>query len=74
MKAGGETLGVGGLSTEELGIINLHLANFVSVSGRDAATRGAAGLLAKRMDTVVFPSEVEDAVGDVADHAALIDE
>jgi hypothetical protein len=74
MKAGGETFGVGGLSAEELGVINLHLADFVRVSGRDATTRGTAGLLAKRMDAVVFPGEVEDAVGDVADHAALIDE
>ena len=74
MKASGETLGVGGLSTEELGVINLHLADLVSVSRRDAAAGRAAGLLAKRVNAVVFPSEVEDAMGDVADHAALIDE
>ena len=54
--------------------MNLELADFVRVSGRDAASGGAAGFVAEDVDTVVFPGQVEDAVGDVADHAAFVDE
>jgi hypothetical protein len=54
--------------------MDLHLADLVGVSGRDAAARRATRLLAERMDTVVFPSEVEDAVSDVTDHATFINQ
>ena len=63
-----------GLCAQEFRIVNLELADFVRVGGRDAATGRAAGFVAEDVDTVVFPSQVEDAVRDIADHAAFVDE
>ena len=73
-EAGGEALGVGGRFAEELRIMDLHLADLVGIGRGDPAARGAARLLAEHVDAVVFPSQVEDAMGDVADHAAFVDE
>ena len=54
--------------------MELELADLVGIGRRDAAAGGAAGLVAEDIDPVVLPGEVEDAVRDIADHAALVDE
>ena len=74
VQAGREAGRVVGFRAEELGVVDLELADFVRVSRRDAAAGGAAGFVAEDVDAIVFPGQVEDAVGDVADHAALVDE
>ena len=74
MQAGGEARRVVGLRAEELGVMDLELADFVGVGRGDAPAGGAAGLVAEDVDAVGFPGEVEDAVRDVADHAAFVDQ
>ncbi len=74
VETSGKTGRVLGFSAEEFGIMNLELTDLVGVSGRDAATGRAAGFMAQDVDAIVFPSQIEDAVGDIAHHAAFIDE
>ena len=49
------------------------MGRFVAKGGRDAASGGAAFLFAEAVAAVVLPREVEEAVGEVAHHGALID-
>ena len=59
---------------EKIGEGDLPLADLVVVGGRDAAAGGAARLLGEDVDAVVLPREVEQAVGEVGDHRALVDQ
>ena len=74
VESGGEARCVVGFSPKELGIVDLELADFIRVGRRDASTGRAAGFVAEDVDAVVLPSEVEDAMGDVTDHATFVDE
>jgi len=66
----GEEVGAG----EKVGIGDLLLADLVEIGGGDAATGGAAGFLGEDVDAVVFPSEIEEAVSEIGDEGALVDE
>jgi len=59
---------------EEVGKGDLLLAHFVEIGGGDAATGGAAWFFAEDIDAVVFGGEVEQAMGDVRNHGAFVDE
>ena len=65
--------GVGVLFAEEVGVVDLELADFVEVGGGDAAAGGAAGLALQDVDAVVLPGQVEEPVDRVGDEAALVD-
>ncbi len=68
-----EFLGEDFFVAEEIGVINLELADLVEIGGCDAAAGGAAGIFFQHVDTVVFPREVEQAVAEVGDQATLVD-
>ena len=70
----GELAGVVFAGAEEIGVSDLPLADLVSVGRGDAAAGGAARLLGEDLYAVVFPCEVEQAVGEVGDHGALVDD
>ena len=74
VKASGKAGCVIGFGAEEFGVMDLELTHLIGVSGRDATAGGATGFVAEDVDTVVFPGQVEDAVGDIAHHAAFVDE
>lgn len=69
-EAAGEEVGAG----EEVAVGDLPLGGLVGVGRGDATAGGAAGFLGENVDAVVFPGEVEEAVGEVGDHGALVDE
>jgi len=71
--AGGELAGECLAGAAEIGVVDLPLAGLVAVGGGDAAAGGTAGLLAEDGDAIVFPGEVEQAVGEVGDEGALVD-
>ena len=66
----GEIVGAG----LEIGKTNLPLGDFVAVGRRDAAAGGTARLLPEHVGAVVLPREVEQAVREVGDQRALVDE
>ena len=59
---------------EKIGKCDLLLADFVEVGGGDAAAGGATRLFAEDLDAVIFGGEVEESVGEVGDHCALVDQ
>ena len=58
----------------KIGVRDLPLAGFIAVRGSDAAAGGTAGLLLQNIYPVIFPSEIKQAMREVRDHRALIDE
>ena len=59
--------------SEEIRVGDLPLPDFVAVRGRDAAPRGAAREVLEDVHAVVFKREVKHAVGNIAEHGALVD-
>ena len=74
VKASGKPGRVIGFGAEEFGVVDLELTDLIGVSGRDATSGRATSFMTEDMDAIVFPSQVEDAVGHIAHHAAFIDE
>lgn len=69
----GETFREKILRPAEIREVDLPLAGLIPVGRRNAASGGAARLFLKNMGAVMFPGEVEQAVGKVGHHGSLVD-
>ena len=70
----GEFLGVGLAGAKEVGVGDLPLAHFILIGRRDATAGGATRFLMEDVHAVVFPGEVEQAMGQVGNQGALVDD
>ena len=59
---------------EEIGEMHLPVAGLLAVGRRDSPPRGSPGLLGEDGDPVVLLGEIEEPVGEVGDHRALVDQ
>jgi hypothetical protein len=61
-------------AAEEVGVGDLLLADLVEVGRRDATAGGAARFVGQDVDAVVLPREVEQAVREIGDERAFVDQ
>ncbi len=61
-------------ASKEIRECHLPLADFVGVSGRDAAASRSAGFFGEDLFAIIFPSKIEEAMREVGDHCALVDQ
>ena len=61
------------LWTQEVGVVNLELPDFVEVGGGDATTCRTTRLAFLDVDAVVLPGEVKQSVAEIGNEATLVD-
>ena len=61
-------------ASEKVGVSDLGLAHLVKVGGSDPSAGGAARFFGENLGAIIFPSEIEQAVGEIGDHRAFVDD